>query len=65
MKQPHHLRDASGEIVLREEERTECEVWTRCMGYLRPVSFFNAGKQSEFRDRKCFTESKAHERMEV
>ena len=65
MSEPQHLRDASGEIVLREEDRQECEVWTRCMGYLRPVSYFNAGKQSEHRDRVCFTEGAAQQRMEV
>lgn len=39
-----------------EEERTRCEVWTRVMGYHRPVSGFNPGKQGEFEERKCFRE---------
>jgi hypothetical protein len=43
-------------IALRDEERTRCEVWTRVMGYHRPVSAFNVGKQSEHRDRVCFSE---------
>jgi hypothetical protein len=43
-------------IELKDEERTRCEVWTRVMGYHRPVSAFNAGKQSEHRDRVCFSE---------
>ena len=47
------------EIELKENERTKCEVWTRCMGYHRPVSEFNRGKKSEFYERKCFTEEKA------
>jgi len=42
--------------VLKDEERTRCEVWTRVMGYHRPVSAFNIGKQSEFRERKFFIE---------
>ncbi|WP_177419700.1 anaerobic ribonucleoside-triphosphate reductase [endosymbiont of Lamellibrachia barhami] len=46
-------------IELKEEERTRCEVWTRVMGYHRPVSAFNPGKQSEHRDRRCFKESQA------
>lgn len=46
-------------IELKEEERTRCEVWTRVMGYHRPVSAFNAGKQSEHRDRVCFSEHPA------
>lgn len=47
------------EIELKENERQECEVWTRVMGYHRPVSEFNRGKKSEFYARKCFTEEKA------
>ena len=31
-----------------------CEVWTRVMGYHRPVSAFNAGKRQEFADRAPF-----------
>lgn len=47
------------EIELKDEERTECEIFTRVMGYHRPVSEFNRGKKSEFKERKCFTEEKA------
>lgn len=36
--------------------RTRCEVWTRVMGYHRPVSSFNTGKQGEFHERKFFAE---------
>ena len=39
---------------LKVEERTRCEVWTRVMGYHRPVSAFNAGKRSEHRERTYF-----------
>lgn len=46
--------DGIGEIVLSDDERTECEVWCRCMGYHRPVSEFNIGKKQEFRDRIVF-----------
>jgi anaerobic ribonucleoside-triphosphate reductase len=35
-------------------ERTRCEVWSRVVGYLRPVSQFNEGKAEEFKDRKSF-----------
>lgn len=48
------LRD--GQIEIRDEERTRCEIWTRVMGYHRPVSAFNAGKQSEHRERLLFSE---------
>ena len=42
--------------LLSEAERQPCEIWTRVMGYFRPVSSFNRGKQSEFHDRKYFLE---------
>jgi len=37
------------------KNRVKCEIWTRCVGYLRPVSRFNDGKVSEFKDRSVFT----------
>lgn len=43
--------------LLQDHERQRCEVWTRVMGYHRPVSEFNAGKQSEHRERRHFVES--------
>ena len=39
-----------------DEERTPCEVWTRVMGYHRPVASFNRGKQGEYAERVCFVE---------
>ena len=44
---------------LTDEERQPCEVWTRVMGYHRPVSSFNKGKQGEYAERVCFEESVA------
>lgn len=41
------------------KKRTKCEVWSRCMGYLRSKDYFNKGKKSEFAERKYFTEEKA------
>lgn len=38
------------------QKRQECEVFSRSMGYIRPVSNFNIGKKSEFEERKTFTE---------
>jgi hypothetical protein len=46
-------------IELRDEERTPCEVWTRVMGYHRPVAAFNAGKRSEHAERRYFVEHRA------
>ena len=44
------------DALLSDDERQPCEVWTRVMGYHRPVSEFNTGKKSEMRDRKYFKE---------
>ena len=44
-------------IKVEDCERQPCEVYTRCMGYYRPVSQFNIGKKSEFKERKLFEES--------
>jgi hypothetical protein len=46
----------SDDIELLDHERTPCEIWSRVMGYHRPLSCFNAGKQSEHRERKLFRE---------
>lgn len=46
-------------IKINDSERTKCEVWTRVMGYHRPIESFNIGKKGEVADRKYFTESKA------
>jgi Oxygen-sensitive ribonucleoside-triphosphate reductase len=43
-------------IKLEDSERQRCEVWTRVMGYHRPVSSFNPGKQSEHAERVAFIE---------
>ncbi|PIR76984.1 MAG: hypothetical protein COU30_04975 [Candidatus Magasanikbacteria bacterium CG10_big_fil_rev_8_21_14_0_10_38_6] len=37
-------------------QRTRCEIWTRVMGYHRPVSHFNIGKKAEHYSRKHFVE---------
>jgi ribonucleoside-triphosphate reductase len=40
-----------------EKEKTcgkKCEIWSRSVGYLRPVEQWNPGKQAEFADRKPY-----------
>jgi anaerobic ribonucleoside-triphosphate reductase len=37
-------------------KRTRCTVYTRVMGYHRPVESFNIGKKGEHRQRKHFVE---------
>ena len=44
-------------IVLDDSERQACEIWTRVMGYHRPVSSFNTGKKGEFYERTYFEEN--------
>lgn len=48
------------EEILKEHEaeRTRCTVYTRVMGYHRPVETFNDGKQGEFEERAHFIEPK-------
>jgi len=36
------------------KQRTKMEIYSRVVGYLRPVDQWNPGKQQEFRDRKNF-----------
>lgn len=44
---------------LHDNERQPCEIWTRVMGYHRPVDAWNEGKKSEHATRKWFTEERA------
>lgn len=50
----HFFIAPSGEKIFR----TKCEIYTRVMGYYRPVSQFNNGKKSEFYGREYFVEEK-------
>ena len=40
-----------------ENKNNKCEVYSRIVGYLRPVDQWNDGKQAEFNDRKIFKEN--------
>lgn len=37
----------------------KCEVFSRIVGYYRPVQLWNSGKKEEFKFRKEFSEKKA------
>lgn len=39
-----------------QQQRNKCLVYTRVMGYHRPVESFNIGKKGEHRQRKHFKE---------
>jgi anaerobic ribonucleoside-triphosphate reductase len=41
-----------------QEQRKKCIVYTRVMGYHRPVESFNIGKKGEHKQRKEFVEQK-------
>jgi hypothetical protein len=43
-------------VTLNDTERQPCEIWTRVMGYHRPMSSFNIGKKGEFHERRFFVE---------
>jgi anaerobic ribonucleoside-triphosphate reductase len=48
-------------MPLDDAERQPCEVWTRVMGYHRPVASFNIGKKAEHRQRRFFRDSEAQQ----
>lgn len=37
-----------------KNKRTKCQIFTRCVGYCRPIDQMNEGKQEEVNDRKMF-----------
>ena len=45
--------------MLEKNKRQVVECFSRAMGFVRPISFFNIGKRQEFEDRKTFTEENA------
>ena len=53
------IQHLSETITLADDERQRCEVWTRVMGYHRPVASFNIGKKGEHRERRFFREERA------
>lgn len=52
--------DESKELVTFKDgtQKQLVECFARVMGYYRPFSQFNTGKQSEFKERKWFDENK-------
>ena len=47
--------------ALKEERKNahgeQCEVYTRCVGYLRPVKQMNHGKRAEIKQRTMFNKN--------
>ena len=52
-------------VCQRENKATECEVYSRVVGYLRPVKQWNLGKQREFNDRKMFNMMEKQAKVKV
>ncbi len=40
---------------MKADQRTRCEVYSRVVGYLRPVDQWNEGKQAEFAERTTYS----------
>lgn len=59
MNDMSQLQSIEKSILLTDEERQPCEIWTRVMGYHRPVSSYNLGKKGEYNERKFFEEKRA------
>ena len=53
----------SNEEILEsmQSKRTKCVVYTRVMGYHRPVESFNVGKKGEHKERVKFKERTKNE----
>ncbi len=41
-------------LDILKDKRTKCIIYTRVMGYHRPVESFNVGKTGEHKERKQF-----------
>ena len=54
-----HFTCEQCEVLFPGNEPQECEVWTRVMGYFRPVASFNIGKRGEYAERVPFDQAKA------
>lgn len=58
MNQTIVIDPTNAATLLTDDERQPCEVWTRVMGYHRPLASFNRGKKGEFAERRYFAETK-------
>lgn len=41
----------------KKPKRTRCEVYSRIVGYIRPINQWNKGKAEEFKDRNLYDKS--------
>ena len=40
---------------MSEKDKQKCEIYSRVVGYLSPVSEWNKGKKEEYKDRQTFS----------
>ena len=50
-------------VKIIRAKRQSCEVFSRSMGYIRPIENFNTGKRAEFEERKTFTETNSLKKL--
>jgi ribonucleoside-triphosphate reductase len=55
----------AGKVDVCKECGAENEVWSRIVGYIRPIKQWNAGKRAEFDDRQMFKLDKTKKYTEV
>jgi hypothetical protein len=56
------MKNLQNQILEVKKMKTKCEVYSRVVGYLRPVGNWNEGKAEEFKDRKIFAVSENFEK---
>jgi anaerobic ribonucleoside-triphosphate reductase len=49
---------------MKNKLQIPCEIYSRVVGYYRPVSQWNKGKQAEFKNRKTYTVEKFYDKTE-
>jgi hypothetical protein len=52
-----NVTEGKQSVKISDSLRTRCLVYTRVMGYHRPVESFNIGKKGEHQQRKHFLEN--------
>jgi hypothetical protein len=57
--------DGPEQVRSRTKLRIPCEVYSRIVGYLRPVQNWHQGKQQEFGERKTFRVPESLDREEA
>lgn len=54
MKKEKNVKKLNSKVANPNAKRQACEVYSRIVGYIRPVQNWNAGKAEEFKDRKVY-----------